>query len=85
MSYDRAQIRFCVEEALDYAERVWNRVGDELVEHEVSRVAKAFVADSMATDFPGRLTIEPESPEVDYFIAFVADMRDSTRHLLCAI
>lgn len=72
-----------VRESLDEAENIWNKVGDALVMAN-SRLS-TYKAESVNTQIPGYPIIEQGQPKVDDFIAIVADMRDSTTHLLQAI
>ncbi|MDA3926402.1 MAG: adenylate/guanylate cyclase [Kiritimatiellae bacterium] len=71
--------------SLDAAESIWNQVGDELAMAANSRAFTMKLAESIDTQIPGHPTVEPGKPKVDHFIAIVADMRDSTKHLLCSI
>lgn len=80
------RVRKLVNAELDRAKKIWDQVEDKMVIKsalalEVSRM------DSMGapTNIPGHPTIDPSKPPVDWFIAFVVDMRDSTNHMLQAI
>lgn len=76
-----------VNSELDRAQDIWDQVGDQLVVKADSarNFAEALALNSQQTNIPGYPTIDPNAPEVDEFIAFVMDMRDSTNHLLQAI
>ena len=74
---------------LDQAESIWDQVGPEMMFENLMVGAENLrnfskVAD-VDTQIPGYSTISIDKPEVDDFIALVADMRDSTEHLLRAI
>lgn len=74
------------ESALDSAQRVWEQVGSQLVKAAANEsVCFSNRALAVDTHIPGHPIIEPDQPKVDQFIAIVADMRDSTSHLLQAI
>ncbi|MGH8371725.1 MAG: adenylate/guanylate cyclase domain-containing protein [Gammaproteobacteria bacterium] len=74
------RIRAIVKKELKRAENIWDEVGDELVKSD-----SIALAENMTTNIPGYTFIDPDKPEVDDFIAFVVDMRDSTKHLIQAI
>ena len=62
--------------SLDEAERVWDEVGDALGLYE------KFAAKAVPTLIPGHPFITEGQPKVDDFIAFVVDLRDSSKHLM---
>lgn len=76
-----------VNSELDRAQEIWDQVGDQLMAKADSTrsFSEALALNSQQTNIPGYPTIDPNAPEVDEFIAFVMDMRDSTNHLLQAI
>ncbi|EFI34813.1 putative adenylate/guanylate cyclase [Desulfonatronospira thiodismutans ASO3-1] len=81
---NHADIHKLVESELDKAELIWEQVSRHL---DFSKRAslKALLEDSIPTQIPGYPYLEDMKPKVDYFIALVADMRDSSKHLLEAI
>jgi hypothetical protein len=71
---------------LDRAETIWNKVGHEFAEAmamDESMLLKK--AETLPSMIPGHELVSDIRPTVDQFIAFVADMRDSSKHLLNAI
>lgn len=81
---NHADIQELVEKELDKAELIWEQVSQHL---DFSKRAslKALLEASVPTQIPGYPYLEDMKPKVDYFIALVADMRDSSKHLLEAI
>lgn len=76
----RAEIAGIAADALDRAERIWEKTHEQL-----TRLAKAdarMVEAQIATLIPGYKTICLEEPHVDTFVALMADLRNSTDHLL---
>ncbi|GKW23666.1 hypothetical protein PEC311524_12600 [Pectobacterium carotovorum subsp. carotovorum] len=88
------QIRSIVDTALDRAELHWENGGHRIVVSE-SRKAKASMESTGIEDFamdhampsmlPGHPWVSEDETIISEFVAFVADMRDSTKHLLNAI
>ena len=72
-----------VKQSLEEAEAVWNKVKDKLVVLAEARKSLENVA--VKTRIPGYPIIRDGVPLVDEFITIVADMRNSTNHLLQAI
>jgi class 3 adenylate cyclase len=75
------------EDALDEAESVWNKVGDKLM---IMAKHAAFANESIQnravdSQIPGYPVVEDGVPVVDEFVSMVADIRDSTGHLMQAI
>lgn len=84
-SFDKFEIEKIVQKSLDHAEHVWGEHGAELRE---SVMAKGMALDSamqVSTKIPRHELIEPNQEKVSTFIALVADIRNSSQHLLCAI
>lgn len=81
----RASLELLVSETLDEAEAVWNKVEPKLT--ALANHSRQMMLEKMAmpTRIPGYPIIEDGIPIVDEFIALIADMRDSTKHLLQAI
>lgn len=81
----KTEVHSIAANSLDAAEEIWNQVGDKLVLAARSRAYIEKLAESIDSQIPGYPTVEIGRPQVDDFIAIVADMRGSTQHLLCAI
>lgn len=83
----RIEIRAVINESLDRAERHWKKGGHELVEK--SGLAKThsivILEDQEPSKIPGHNIVQDDETVIDEFIAFVADMRDSSKHLMCEI
>lgn len=86
----RNELEKLTNDCLNAAEGIWDRVGHEFVSLENARAemiktAKEAALEAIETQIPGYPYVEPAEPQVDDFIALVADMRGSTNHLLHAI
>lgn len=79
-------IKKSVNESLDLAEHHWKNGGHELSE-SYSAEAKVVInaMDSAPSKIPGHPIVKDNVTVIDEFIAYVADMRHSSEHLLCAI
>src|ERR1043166_440216 len=71
--------------ALDQAETVWEAVGDELVCKAAEFSGSLVENRAVSSQIPGYPIVDDGVPVVDNFITLVADIRDSTGHLLQAI
>ncbi len=80
------EITSVVRSSLDRAERIWRQHGSDLIKSEESIHVRADAMDSapVASRIPDHRLLGPET-EIGNFIALVADMRESSRHLQCAI
>ncbi|MBD1389500.1 adenylate/guanylate cyclase [Neiella sp. HB171785] len=85
---DKEELRTIIDTSLDNAERHWRDGGYRL---KAIREA-ALNANDQSTSFeeqpsqiPGHEFVRENETVIDEFVAFVADMRDSTEHLMCAI
>jgi len=75
----------CINDALNRAEKHWENGGHTLVKRSVS-MDKAFVVNESApSHIPGHDKVQDDKTVIDEFIALVADMRDSSKHLNSAI
>lgn len=83
----QSEILSIVVAALDEAETIWRVHGDKLVvESSATRMRKiASDAQTVPSRIPGHKLVRSDRQAVDMFIALVADMRESSKHLLCAI
>lgn len=80
------EITGIVEQNLDNAEAIWNAVGGQIVSYaamDEGLMRKS--AETLPSKIPGHEMVTDIDPTVDEFIALVADMRESSKHLLCAI
>ncbi len=78
-SEQRVELTELAGSSLDEAERVWEEVGDVLAIYE--RMEK-LAAKAIPTLIPGYPFIREGRPKVDDFIAFMVDLRDSSKHLM---
>lgn len=77
------EITFIVNNSLDRAEAIWNKVGNEIIaKFTFALSARAKITPSQ---IPGHPFVDSDKPEVDEFIALVIDMRKSSDHLMCAV
>lgn len=80
-------VRNTVNESLDRAEYHWKNGGYKLAAN------RSFAEDALSKKFedhepskiPGHELVQDEETVIDEFIAFVADMRESSNHLMCEI
>lgn len=83
----QSEIKGIVVNSLNYVEGVWEKHGKKLAMDE--QMMKGMVrADSQQTAvsrIPGYPLVALNHDKVDRFIALVADIRNSSQHLLCAI
>ena len=83
------KLRELINQNLDRAEKIWVEEGDKLVVMDESVGAEAAMllekAESAPSYIPGYPIVNSDHNEVATFIALVADMRDSSKHLLCDI
>lgn len=83
---EEKQIKIVINDSLDNAERHWKNGGYQLSESRkfgVESINKAM--DSEPSKIPGHSTVQDDVTVIDEFIAYVADMRDSSKHLMCEI
>ncbi len=78
-----SEISLLVESSLDSAENNWNKIGTELIKGETGR--RTITDSYMPSDIPGHSIVHSDNPIVDEFVVLVADMRQSSQHLMCAI
>jgi len=84
----KIQIRIIVVEALNKAEKQWKEGGYQLAEATQSATFRESVlnkSEAEPSKIPGHPIVQDTVTVIDEFIALVADMRDSSLHLLCAI
>ncbi|MCD6670316.1 hypothetical protein LT068_14675 [Vibrio cholerae] len=81
-------LRQLIRDNLDNAERIWDKEGAQLVvakENFDSSSHHIKKSESVTSFIPGYPIVSTDTNEVASFIALVADMRNSSRHLLCDI
>lgn len=85
-STQEQQLRALISRSLDQAERHWRDGGYQLVAK--ATFDSAIFNEAMRSErsnIPGHQDVREGETVVDEFVAFVADMRDSTKHLMCEI
>lgn len=76
----KREVTALVHGALDKAERIWNKHG--LALDEAIRADSVTKREVVSSRIPGHKAVESGREHVGTFIALVADMRDSSKHLL---
>ncbi|WP_370215291.1 hypothetical protein [Idiomarina sp.] len=82
----KARVLKEINSSLDKAEKHWRQGGYELVQEQKAQLEsynKAF--DSAPSNIPEHPFVQDEETVIDQFIALVADMRNSSDHLMCEI
>lgn len=85
---NRNALRELVRDSLDSAEKVWEMEGSDLSMESMDEAPYSEISkktESVSSYIPGYSSVSEDTNEVASFIALVADMRDSSRHLLCDI
>jgi hypothetical protein len=83
---EEIQVRILVNDSLDKAERHWENGAHQLSEARsfgLESVNKSM--DAEPSKIPGHTIVQDDETVIDEFIAYVADMRDSSKHLMCEI
>ncbi|WIN05611.1 MULTISPECIES: hypothetical protein [Pseudomonas] len=75
----------CIKDALDRAEKHWENGGHTLVKSTKAMDSAFVVNESVPSHIPGHSEVQDEKTVIDEFVALVADMRDSSKHLNSAI
>jgi len=82
----KEEIKSIVIRSLNKAEEHWEKGGHQLaVDYAALSEAALHKAESEPSKIPGHPNVQDTDTVIDEFIALVADMRDSSRHLMCAI
>lgn len=76
----RATLLETAQTSLDQAEKIWEGVADQLEKAAAFEVLVERAV--LPSRIPGHPFVDADKPMVDDFIAFVFDIRDSTKHLL---
>ncbi|WP_299872948.1 hypothetical protein [uncultured Cocleimonas sp.] len=82
------EIRIIVNQSLDKAEEHWKKGGHQLavaLEHATFSESVLDKSESEPSKIPGHPKVQDNYTVIDEFIALVADMRDSSKHLINAI
>ncbi|RJG36227.1 adenylate/guanylate cyclase [Motilimonas pumila] len=77
-----------INQSLNNAEAIWNKEGANLVAMDESAGLESYSinkSESTPSFIPGYPMVSSDQNEVATFIALVADMRESSKHLLCDI
>jgi len=80
-------VRALVNDSLDKAEEHWNNAGEQLITASKSMgftEAMESRSESEPSKIPGHEIVQDGETVIDEFVAFVADMRGSSRRLVCA-
>jgi len=83
----RKIITVLVNESLNKAEKHWDNGGHMLASLGFERFNEAMdikKAESEPSKIPGHSTVQDDETVIDEFIALVADIRNSSEHLMCA-
>ena len=80
---ETAEVRKVVGDSLDRAERIWGEVGVNFSGSERRHIVLA--NEAVDSKIPGHPAVQEQIAEVDDFVALVADMRDSSKHLMTRI
>jgi class 3 adenylate cyclase len=81
----KQEVQIIVDRALDRAEGIWGKHGialDEVYRADSDVLAKR---ESVPSRIPGRKEVEAGKEQVGMYVALVADMRESGKHLMAAI
>jgi class 3 adenylate cyclase len=81
------EVRLIVDQTLDKAERIWGKHGMTLDEAHFARADSDVLAkrERVPSRIPGQKEVEAGKERVGMFIALVADIRDSNKHLMSAV
>ena len=83
---EKNELQLIINSSLDKAEKQWKEVGHLLKSNVATESINETVMDSAEpSKIPGHKIVRDGETVIDEFIAFVADMRDSSKHLMCAI
>lgn len=83
---EEKQVRILVNDSLDKAEKHWRNGAHQLSESRsfgMESINKSM--DAELSKIPGHSIVQDDITVIDEFIAYVADMRDSSKHLMCEI
>lgn len=75
------EIKIIVTQALDNAELIWSKSEKLLIKSAYDSISEGFESMPVASNIPGHPFLFRGASDVSEFIAFVVDMRESTKHL----
>jgi len=85
----RGEIQSIIKENLDRAEKIWNEhrtfLSKSALDEESFFRADSAMRELVPSRIPDYPIVDSENPKVGKFIALVADVRQSSQHLLCSI
>lgn len=87
-SSEKDELRKIISISLDKAEKQWQEGGHLLkANREIAMESKhkSMMDSAEPSKIPGHEIVRDDETVIDEFVAFVADMRDSSKHLMCAI
>ncbi|GAB6263669.1 hypothetical protein [Photobacterium sp. R1] len=79
-------LRGIINDSLDKAEKHWKDGGYLLAVNKIQfeSISEKVMDSAEPSKIPGHAIVQDGETVIDTFIAFVADMRDSSKHLMCA-
>ncbi|MFA0520397.1 hypothetical protein AB4501_25950, partial [Vibrio sp. 10N.222.55.E8] len=86
-SSEKDELRIIVSSSLDKAEKQWQEGGHLLKanrEFSMEAMHESVMDSAEPSKIPGHEIVRDDETVIDEFVAFVADMRDSSKHLMCA-
>ena len=86
--WQRQEVFKVIISSLEKAEKQWNEGGYQIARNQEfsEGLESGNVFDSSEpSKIPGHETVHENKTVIDEFVAFVADMRDSSQHLLCEV
>lgn len=87
-SSEKDELRRIISASLDSAEKRWKEGGHLLKANRqagLEAMHESVMDSAEPSKIPGHAIVRDDETVIDEFIAFVADMRDSSTHLMCAI
>lgn len=87
-SSEKDELRKIVSSSLDKAEKQWREGGHLLKANRkfaMESMHESVMDSAEPSKIPGHEIVRDDETVIDEFVAFVADMRDSSKHLMCAI
>lgn len=87
-SSEKDELRLIINSSLDKAEKQWREGGHLLKanrELSIESMHESVMDSAEPSKIPGHEMVRDDETVIDEFIAFVADMRDSSKHLMCAM
>lgn len=83
---EKNELQLIINSSLNKAEKQWEEGGHLLKSNlAMDSMNESFIDSAEPSKIPGHKIVRDGETVIDEFIAFVADMRDSSQHLMCAI